>query len=49
MLQRADAQIAGLEKGSLDDRREIIETHEKCKMLDERNNQLEDQVTLIDG
>ena len=44
MLQRAESQIVALEKGSLDDRREIIETHEKCKFLDERNNQLEDQV-----
>ncbi len=44
MLQRAESQIVSLEKGSLDDRREIIETHEKCKILDERNNQLEDQV-----
>ncbi len=35
-----------MEKGSLEDRREIIEFHEKCKSLEEHNNNLEDQVNV---
>jgi hypothetical protein len=46
LIQRSEAQIAVLEKGSLEDRREIIEFHEKCKSLEEHNNNLEDQVNL---
>ena len=44
LIQRSEAQIAVLEKGSLEDRREIIEFHEKCKSREEHNNNLEDQV-----
>ena len=46
LIQRSEAQIAVLEKGSLEDRREIIEFHEKCKSLEEHNNNLEDQVNV---
>jgi hypothetical protein len=46
LIQRSEAQIVVLEKGSLEDRREIIEFHEKCKSLEEHNNNLEDQVNL---
>ena len=43
-LQRADSQITILEKGSLEDRRELIQFQEKCKLMDEQNQHLEDQV-----
>ena len=45
-LQRADSQIASLEKLSLEDRRDIIEYQEKCKSLEDVNGQLQDQVAI---
>ena len=45
-LQRAETQIAILEKGSLEDRRELMEFQEKCKVMDQQNQYLEDQVRL---
>ena len=43
-LQRAEAQISNLEKSSLEDRREILEVDEKCKSLEDINDQLQNQV-----
>ena len=43
-LQRAEAQISNFEKSSLEDRREILEVDEKCKSLEDINDQLQNQV-----